>query len=108
MADRKHWVWFGVAAVAIGYGVFGSGSDAKVWFADRTTASGEDIATPLVGSVGVQKRGGVVRLYLKLQDANGKAIRSVRLPGGSRPEAPSIEIFDAEGQKVHACKLRYG
>ncbi len=108
MAGRKHWVWFCVAAVAIGYGLFGSGSDAKVWFADRTTASGEDIAAPLVGSVGVHKRGGVVGLYLKLQDANGKAIRSVRLPGGGRPEAPSIEIFDAAGRTVYACKLRYG
>jgi len=110
MSGRGHWVVLALAAIAIGYGVFGmgSGGGARVQFGDRSTARGEDIATPLVGSVGVHKRRGRVTLYLALQDADGKRIRAVRLPNGRRPAAPRVEIFDADGQRVYACTLRYG
>ena len=110
MLGRRHWVMIALVVAVVGYGVYNmsSGGAARVQFSDRSTASGQDIATPLVGSVGVRKSSRRITLSLMLQDANGHGVRSVHLPNGKRPAAPSVEIFNADFQRVYSCTLKYG
>jgi len=99
-----------MVVAVVGYGVYSmsSSGEAQVQFGDRSAASGQDIATPLVGSVGVRKSSRRITLRLVLRDANGNGVRKVRLPNGNRPAAPSVEIFNADRQRVYSCTLRYG
>ncbi len=72
------------------------------------TASGSEIATPLTGSVQIAQRRRTVTFSLSLRDANGKLVRSVRLPNGKRPAAPHVEVLDAEGKRIYRGTMRYG
>lgn len=79
----------------------------RVYFAKGRQASGDEIKTPLKASLNVQQRRGMITFLLRLRDATGKEIRSLRLPTG-RPKPPKVEIFNAQGERVYTCTLEYG
>ena len=111
MSGKGNWIVIGLlAAAAAGYAVYRMSSPGQpaVYLADRTTATGQDIATPLTAGAGVQKRGRNLVLYLVLTDANGKRVRGVRLPNGKTPPAPTVQILDADRNVVYSCTLKYG
>ena len=80
---------------------------AKAQFAGGGYATGEQIKTPLKASVDASRRGRAIVFRLRLADATGKRIRSLRLPTG-RPDAPKVVVYNALGKKVYACTLKYG
>ena len=97
MSGKGNWIVIGLlAAAAAGYALY------------RLNSSDQDIATPLTAGAGVQKRGRTVLLYLVLADANGKAVKGVRLPNGKSPPAPTVQILDADRNVVYSCTLKYG
>ena len=84
-----------------------SKSKPGVHFDSGKHATGEKVKTPLQGSVIVRQQGKRITFSLGLRDAEGKKIRSLRLPTG-RPKPPKVEILNTLGERVYACTLEYG
>ena len=76
-------------------------------FVDGGSVSAENLKTPLQASVQVQQRRGTVQFSLKLTDAEGRQIQSLRTPRG-RPAPPKLRILDDQGKRVYSCTLEYG
>jgi len=111
MAGRTVLIVVGVLAVlGLGYAVYqlAPPSGPRVVLSDGDTAVGEEIATPLVGSVQVRRAGPGVVLLLALRDAKGRQVRSVYLSGGRQPDPPEVDILDADGKRRYSCTLAYG
>ena len=79
----------------------------SVHFVSGKGATGEEVKTPLQGSLIVQQRGRRITFSLGLHDADDKKISSLRLPTG-RPKPPKVEILNTLGERVYTCTLEYG
>ena len=69
--------------------------------------SGDQIKTPLQAGLEVQQRGRTVLFLLRLRDAAGTQVRGIRVAGGL-PKAPTVTVFNAAGDRVYNCRLKYG
>ena len=78
-----------------------------VHFVSGKRATGEEVKTPLQGSLIVQQRGRRITFLLGLRDAEGKKISNLRIPAG-RPKPPKVEILNTLGERVYTCTLEYG
>ena len=68
----------------------------------------EKAATPIRVQPIVVQRGSRAYITVRMTDAQGDVVRAVRVRGGSRPVAPSVSIYDADGSRIYRCKLSYG
>ena len=110
----KHYVIITIGVLLLGVVVIGRTvrnslfrGTSRAYFAKGGQASGEEIKTPLKASLNVQQRRGMITFLLRLRDATGKDIRSLRLPTG-RPKPPKVAILNSQGEKVYTCTLEYG
>lgn len=101
MQAKKHWVLAVlIAAAALTYGL-----------SCRTVTSSSKkrkYAEPISASVQARSYPSRIAFILQLQDANGKKVSGIVLPGGKRPPAPKVTIADADGNEVYKFSMRYG
>ncbi len=84
------------------------GQKAKIVAVPAGKTTDVAVGSTLQAEVEVKQYSGTVRLNLKLTDANSGAVESLSLPGGRRPKAPKVTVYDAEGNEVYKCTLEYG
>jgi len=105
------WVFLGAAAIAaavVGFRLLRAPTEPKVLMGSRRWVPLGKLAAPISTQVVAAQRGRQVYLSMRLADAQGKAIREVRLSNGRRPDPPEVSILDSDGGVVYRCKLRYG
>jgi len=108
----KHFLIIGIVVVAIlAVRQLGcrspSRGEAAVLLNPGGWVSGDQIKTPLQAGLEVQQQGRTLMFLLRLRDAAGTQIRGIRLPGGL-PKEPTVTVFNAAGDRVYNCRLKYG
>ena len=101
MQAKKYWVFAAlIAAAALTYGLScrtGTSSPEKKKYAE-----------PISASVQARSYPSQIAFTLQLQDADGKKLSGIILPGGKRPAAPKVSIVDADGNEVYKFSMQYG
>jgi len=66
------------------------------------------IGSPMTAGLAVRQSAREVVFALDLKDASGATIDWLTVPGGRRPNAPTIRVLDSSDKLIHAGKMEYG